>query len=244
MPLTNRKTHSTSPCNGAPPIFQQTSTPSQSLPATCISLPYLTPHPPTKTMSSMVLLNLILSPSRVLVASSIASVGLGPQGKEAVGHGFEMPCSGSSWRKSLGPFQSEIGRDGPPHVVVAKPHADQVSTLGRCLSVDKSLSPVQNCQIVDEVHITSLSGDFELRCPRNAFDGVQGFRLAAVELGKPLGAGITGAPQQRRSAKVGDQPPLVVEDDWAALEPGPGKNGASAACTKSLPPLRFISAGR
>ena len=147
------------------------------------------------------------------------SIWVAPEGEEAVGHGLEViETLALVVAKGVGPVAQQRTRDGPAPLVAAQPHADEVALLRGCLPVDKALAPVQHGQIVDDVDVAGLRLDLELRGLGDGLDGVEGRHLGRRHLGQPGLARVDGVAEERRPAKVRDEPSLVKEDDGPALE--------------------------
>lgn len=89
-----------------------------------------------------------------------------------------MPRSVRVLLESVKPVALELIWDGPAQLAVAKDHAHKVALLMRPFPVNKAFPAVEDHKVVDEVHVSGLGLDFELRGLRDGLDGIQGLDLA------------------------------------------------------------------
>ncbi len=89
--------------------------------------------------------------------------------------------------------------------------------IRRC-TIDEPLPPVQDGEVVDEVHITAAGLDLHLQSPGDGLHQIQRLALAVVELREVPRPGVRGATYQRRATKVHHQLGLVVEHQRTTLE--------------------------
>jgi hypothetical protein len=156
-----------------------------------------------------------------LSARSPALVGLRPEGKETVWHGLNVPDLGCFLVKSSGPLLSQVCRELPSQLVIAESHAHQVSTFLGSLTVDKTFSAMQDCEVVDEMHVTCTCADLQLSCLGDVLDGVQCVHLAWRNGGKVSRAWVNCISRESYTPKVDQHSPLVMKEDWSALKTGP-----------------------
>lgn len=88
------------------------------------------------------------------------------------------------------------------------------------VSVGKALPPVHDGQVVNEVDVSRLCGNFELRRPRDLLDCIERLYLDSGWLGEVRRPYMTCAPEQRGPSEVEDEAPLMEEENWATLKPG------------------------
>lgn len=103
--------------------------------------------------------------------------------EETFRHRLKMPHLCSRPFKGQAPFWLELLRNLPTHFVISKSRANQVTLFGCGSTVDKAFSAVEDSQVVDEVDVSSLGGNFELRGLGDVLDRIQGFNLNGCQLG-------------------------------------------------------------
>jgi hypothetical protein len=79
--------------------------------------------------------------------------------------------------KCSGPVALEGVRNRPATLRAAQSHANQVTSLGGIRSIDKAVTTVKDCQVVDEVDVARVRLDLELRRTSDRFDCIEGFHL-------------------------------------------------------------------
>jgi hypothetical protein len=107
------------------------------------------------------------------------SVRMFSQVGEMLGHGLDVPHLVGLPSESVTPLPAQTRRDRPAEDRAPQTHAYQVP-LG-CPFVDEAVAAVQHRQVVDEMNVTSLSGELKLSGPGNSLYGVEGFNLLAAQ---------------------------------------------------------------
>jgi len=131
----------------------------------------------------------------------------------------------------LVPLALQLRRDGPAVRRAPQAHADQVALLVGSLAVAEALAPVEDAKVVDEVHISGLRLDLQLRGPRDGLDGIQRLELARRDGREVTRARMSLVSDQGRTAEVHDELRVVIEDDRSAVEP---RTGSKLPCQLSL----------
>lgn len=155
-----------------------------------------------------------------LSARSTVLVGLRPEGEETVWHGLNVPDLGCFLVESSGPLLSQVCRELPSQLVIAESHAYQVSTFPGSLTVDEAFSAMQDCEVVNEMHITCMCADLQLSCLGNVLNGVQCLHLSWRNGGKVGRAWVNCISCECHTPKVDQHSPLMMKEDWSALETG------------------------
>lgn len=155
-----------------------------------------------------------------LSARCTVLVGLRPEGEETVWHLLNVPDLGCFLVESSGPLLSQVCRELPSQLIVAESHAYQVSTFLGSLPVDEAFSAMQDCEVVDEMHVTCTCADLQLSRLGNVLDGVQCLHLAWRNGGKVGRAWVNSIPRKSYTPKVDQHFPFVMKEDWSALETG------------------------
>ena len=149
------------------------------------------------------------------------SIGLAPQREIEGGHRVQVPKLGAAVVESLVPLVRKRLWNGPCMLGAAEAHTNQMAFCCRGVAVDEAFATMENGEVVDEMHISSLRLDFHLCGPGNSLDGVQSLDLAGGQGRQTFGAGMSLVPKEGRSAKVHDELGVLVEYDRAALEAWP-----------------------
>ena len=155
------------------------------------------------------------------LAAGASLVGLRPEGKEAIWHGFNVPDLGRLLVEGIFPLPSKIRGNIPAQFVVSKSHAYQVAALLSSLTIDKAFAAMQNCEVVDEVNVTRPGTDLQLSRFGNVLDGVQSFHLAWGNGGEIARSWVDRIPCQGYPPEVHNHSSVMVEEDRTALEARP-----------------------
>lgn len=110
----------------------------------------------------------------------------------------------------------QSGGNGPALSGAAKTHADEVALLRG--TVNKALTTVEDGQVVDEMNVAGLSLNLHLRSPSNGLNRIQSLHLTAGKGWEVLGPGMSLIAEESSTAKVHNQPVILVENDRTALE--------------------------
>lgn len=105
----------------------------------------------------------------------------------------------------------------------AEAHAHQVALLGWGFSIDKALAPMQDGQVVDKMHVSSLRLDLHLGGLCDGLDGIERLDLAIGQRGQVARARVCLISNESRPAKVHDELAVLEKEDGLALKLGPGK---------------------
>ena len=133
---------------------------------------------------------------------------------------LQVPTSLALRLKCLVPFRPDGGRNGPSMQRTTQAGTDKMAPLQDVLTVHKALTTMENREIIDEMDVSRLGLNVQLRGPGDCLDSVECLHLTGGQRGQPLRAWVSSIAQERSPTKIHNETEILVEDDRAALKMG------------------------